>query len=96
MGCGSRGLFYNERPVYREAPKENQSYAKKEDPLEVLKIRFVNGEITLDEYNRIKQVLAGNEIGLEQTKKNTAEIKEKIVQKLEQSIQRPKVSLKKS
>ena len=33
--------------------------AKDEDPLKALKMRFVNGEITAEEYERMKGILVG-------------------------------------
>lgn len=95
MGCGSRGSFYYERPVYREVPREKQSHTKKEDPLEILKLRYVNGEITSDEYNRMKQIILVTDLSTEPTKKYDDNSKKEVTQRQE-NIQRPKVSLKKS
>lgn len=95
MGCGFGGLFYNERPVYKEVPREKQNCTNNEDPLEILKLRFVNGQINVDEYNRMKQIILGTDIGLEPPEKNTVRNKKEAVQ-IQENIQRPRVSLKKA
>lgn len=97
MGCGSRGFFYYQRPVIREVPNENQNHTKKEDPLEILKMRFANGEISVEEYNRMKQVLLGNDVDIQPIKQTSEEKVINDTPKSEgKSTQRPKVSLKKS
>ena len=73
MGCGPFGLLHHighVRPIprhfaqdprmepYEQQPQRVQTNANPEsDLLETLKKRFVNGEISEEEYRRMKQIL---------------------------------------
>ena len=62
MFCCINGLFYTGRPDYRE-PANTNSTANPNNPdaLQTLKLRLAKGEITVEEYSEMIQILSGNE-----------------------------------
>ena len=57
--CNSKGIKIEEGIV-----KENidSSSSTKQDPIEILKVRLAKGEITIEEYQKLKKILQDNHL----------------------------------
>lgn len=57
FGCGY--LFYMYRPRYHGYTRHRR-YSRIDDPLDIAAARLARGEITIEEYERIRNAILGN------------------------------------
>jgi hypothetical protein len=64
LHCDTNGV--KTETILHEANKDLPSKHKTEDPLGILKVRLAKGEISIDEYNKLKKLISDDEEKLDQ------------------------------
>jgi hypothetical protein len=60
--CNSKGIKIEERVLKENIDPSFSSSSTKQDPIEILKVRLAKGEITIEEYQKLKKILEGDNL----------------------------------